>query len=68
MELPSPLQLFMMYDQDETRSVDLPEFGQMLYDLDGLEVGCCVRCSLCVCVRVCVRVCVCVCPHAAIYL
>jgi len=36
-DIPSPLQLFMMYDKDGTCSMEMPEFGQMLYDLDGME-------------------------------
>jgi hypothetical protein len=39
LDLPSPLQLFMIYDQDRSGCMGEAEFKQMLYDLDGLQVG-----------------------------
>eukprot|EP00955_Chlamydomonas_euryale_P081014 363516-Chlamydomonas_euryale.AAC.2 len=37
LELPSPLQLFLQYDTDRTGGINVHEFAQMLYDLDGLD-------------------------------
>ncbi len=37
LSLPSPLQLFVQYDQDKTGGINRNEFGQMLFDLDSLE-------------------------------
>ncbi|MEW5310237.1 MAG: hypothetical protein WDW38_002054 [Sanguina aurantia] len=36
-EVPSPLQLFVMYDVDYTGALTLDEFKQLLLDLDGLR-------------------------------
>ncbi|GAX78299.1 hypothetical protein CEUSTIGMA_g5741.t1 [Chlamydomonas eustigma] len=37
LELPTPLDLFLKYDEDKTGGINRNEFGQMLFDLDSLE-------------------------------